>query len=159
MPFGYCTIQKLSYLTRRLTAGRSRENPFALLAQPAAIFFSSNVIEPDQNLVIHAHSNSVPSSGKAKANVVVAIGRIVVIAVSRTAIPAVVDPRAAAQHAVGALLILTRRYFYTTGAGCRCKLFCRQPRLSVPSVIACTAAYAVCSCVADMSPRKNCASQ
>ena len=73
--------------------------------------FCRPLAKQDEGLVIHAHSNSVLSSGKTKANVVVAIRRIVVITVSRPAVPTVVDPRAAAQNTAIIHLTFTRHHF------------------------------------------------
>gem|GEM_PF-2747441 len=65
----------------------------------------------DESLVNHAHSNSVLSSGKTKANVVVRIVGLVVVTVGRTAVPAVVVPRTAAQNTVIAGLTVTLCHF------------------------------------------------
>jgi len=46
-------------------------------------------------------------SGKAEAEVGVAVRRVVRVAVRRTDVPRVVVPRAAAHHALGAQVILT----------------------------------------------------
>ena len=56
--------------------------------------------ELDESLVICVYSNNTVSSGKPKTDVVVAVIRAVVVTIRRPAVPAVVDPRAAAQHTV-----------------------------------------------------------
>ena len=104
--------------------------------------------EPDEGLVMSVYSSNTLSSGKTKTVVVVADIRVVPVAVSRTAVPAVVDPRAAAQHTVIACSTFTPeaiqerllRLVYTETGGCSCKFRRRHPLLSVPCVMEYTAA-------------------
>jgi len=65
--------------------------------------------EPDESLVTCVYSNNTVSSGKPKTNVVVAVIRAVVVTIRRPAVPAVVDPRAAAQHTVITCSTFTHR--------------------------------------------------
>ena len=83
--------------------------------------------ERDEGLVTHTHSNSVLSSGKTKADGVIAIRRIVVVAVSGTAVPAVVDPRAATQHAVVFTSTFTRHYSTQPVRDDAANSFCTSP--------------------------------
>ena len=66
---------------------------FAYPAQPESVR-----IKQDNDLVSHGNSIRILSWGKAKANIAVTVAWLVPVPVSGPAIPAVVDPRAAAQH-------------------------------------------------------------
>jgi hypothetical protein len=61
----------------------------------------------DGGLVRHLPSGKSMSSGNTKAVVVVAVGRIVPVAVGGSHVPGVVDPGAAAKHTAGAPLLTT----------------------------------------------------
>jgi hypothetical protein len=78
------------------------------------------------------------NSGKTKAGVVVVVVRPVVVAVSRTDVPAVVDPTAATQDTVIALLKPSPGLLYhiITDEGKRRKFSLRHSRLSAFAVMA-----------------------
>ena len=75
-------------------------HPLTLLAQPATLVFVvlSLQNERDDGLVTRVIQRV--ELGKAEPDVVVAPRRIVVVTIRRTAVLAVVDPRATAQHTV-----------------------------------------------------------
>ena len=82
------------------------------------MLFATEEILPhgqDDGLVKICHPAVISSSGKAKASVVVAVVRLVPVAIGRTRVAAVVDPAAAAQNTVLALLQPSPQVFTIDG--------------------------------------------
>ena len=92
------SIVNLCY-KRVLVPNRQVFGYFLLTYRGALPFFITDKrIQKDEHLVIRCLPTFLMSLGKTEADVLVAVSRVVRIAVSRAAVPAVVDPTAAAQN-------------------------------------------------------------
>ena len=108
------------YMISRPPGGLSRTASTGITNTSGGLDFCRQGIFPagqDESLVIVAHSNSELSSGKTETDSVVSVIGRVVVAVGRTAVPAVVDPRAATQNAVIACSTFTLCHFIPIRAG------------------------------------------